>query len=195
MIASSVVRRACALALPVLLVACAGGDKTADSPAVATDTAGAMAPAPAPSGDVEDRVERALDADSTLGAFGIDADEEDGKIELKGRVSTQVLKDAATAVATREAGGMPIDNQMKVDAGFTASGTRPVDADDAEDNVEDAIDADPTLKDLDIGVDEENGALVLEGSVKTAAQATAALDLAKRIAGMIAVTSKLTVKP
>lgn len=195
MFASSLVRRACAVALSVLLVACAGGDKAADTATTSVDTAGAMAPAPAPSGDVEDRVERALDADSTLGAYGIDADEEDGKIELKGRVSSQALKDAASAVAMREAAGMSIDNQMKVDAARTATGTRPVDADDAEDNVEDAINADAALKDLDIDVDEENGALVLEGSVKTAAQQTAALDLAKRIAGTIAVTSRLTVKP
>ncbi len=193
--ASSLVRRACALALPMLLVACAGGDKTADSAAGAIDTTTAMAPPPAPVGDVDDRVERALDADSTLGAYGIDADNEDGKIELKGRIPTQALKDAATAVATREAAGLPVDNQMKVAASFTASVTRPVDADDAEDSVEDAIDADATLKDLDIDVDEENGALVLEGSVKTAAQQTAALDLAKRIAGTVAVTSRLTVKP
>lgn len=195
MLASSLVRRACALALPVLLLACAKGDKTADSTMGAIDTTAAMTPAAVPVGDVDDRVERALDADPTLGSYGIDADNEDGKIELKGRIPTQALKDAATAVATREAAGMPIDNQMKVVASLTASANRPVDADDAEDNVKDAIKADPAMKDLDIGVDEENGALVLEGSVKTAAQQTAALELAKRIAGPIAVTSRLTVKP
>ena len=192
--ASTLVRRACALALPVVLVACSSGEKAADSTG-AVDTTAAMAPTPAPAGDVDDRVERALDTDSTLGAFSIDADKEDDKIELKGRVPTQALKDAATAVATREAGGLVVDNQIKIDASRTASGTKAVDADDAEDNVEDAIRNDAGLKDTDIDVEEDNGALVLEGSVKTAAQQTAALELAKRVAGTVAVTSRLTVKP
>ena len=191
-----VARSMSALVVTVSLVACSKGD------ANRTDTLGGTAPGsvaatPAPTisaDDAEDRVERALDADPALQAFGLDADDDDGRIVLKGAVSTAELQAQAAQIAAREAGGLTIDNRIRVEAS-RAGGARPVDVDDVEDRVEDALEADSTLRGLDLDADEENGALVLEGNVKTAAQQTAALELAKRVAGTVAVTSRLKVKP
>jgi osmotically-inducible protein OsmY len=188
-----ITRSITALAVALTLVACS--DKSADR----TDTLGGNAPgsvaAATPSADdAEDRVERALDADPALQAFGLDADDDDGRIVLKGAVSTAELQTQAAQIAAREAAGLTIDNRIRVEAA-RAGGARPVDVDDVEDRVEDALEADSTLRDLNLDVDEENGGLILEGNVKTAAQQTSALELAKRVAGTVAVTSRLKVQP
>jgi osmotically-inducible protein OsmY len=189
-----ITRSISALVIALSLVACSSG--SADR----TDTLGGTAPgsvgatATPSADDAEDRVERALDADSTLQGFGLDADDDDGRIVLKGAVSTAALQAQAAQIAAREAAGLTVDNRIRVDAARTG-GTRPVDVDEVEDRVEDALEADSTLRGLDIDVDEENGALVLDGNVKTAAQQTAALELATRTAGSVAVTSRIKVQP
>ena len=67
--------------------------------------------------------------------------------------------------------------------------------DDVEDQVEDALEADSTMRALDLDVDEENGQLVLEGKVKTAAQRTLAEGLVKRVAGTVTVVNRVKVEP
>ena len=186
------------VALPLVLVACSSGkDAASDSVAAAagvTDSA-AGTTQPVPSADSrDDRVERALDADSALQGFGLDADDDDERIVLKGRVRTAAQKDLAGQIATREAGGVAVDNRIRVESAAGGSGARPTDVDDIEDQVDDALEADSTLRALDLDVDEENGQLVLEGTVQTAAQRSAAEALAKRLAGTVVVVNRIRVK-
>ena len=186
-------RSIAALVVILALVACSkGSDDRVDT--LGGAASGSVAAATPSADDAEDRVERALDADPALQAFGLDADDDDGRIVLKGSVSTAELQAQAAQIAAREAAGLTIDNRIRVDAS-RAGGTRPVDVDDVEDRVEDALKADSTLHGVDIDVEEENGGLILEGNVKTAAQQAAAVDLAKRVAGTVAVTSRLKVQP
>ena len=191
--------RLCAVALPLVLVACSGArDATSDSVAAAagvTDSAAGMSQPAATADARDDVVERALDADAGLQAYGLDADDDDGRIVLKGRVRTAAERDLAAQVAAREAAGVTVDNRIRVDSSVAASASRPVDVDDIEDQVEDALEADSTMNALDLDVDEENGQLVLEGNVKTAQQRTLAEGLAKRIAGTVTVVNRVKVEP
>jgi osmotically-inducible protein OsmY len=191
--------RLCVVALPLVLVACSGAkDATTDSVAAAagvTDSAAGVSTPAATADARDDVVERALDADAGLQAYGLDADDDDGRIVLKGRVRTAAERDLAAQVAAREAAGVTVDNRIRVDSSVAASASRPVDVDDIEDQVEDALDADSTMKALDLDVDEENGQLVLEGNVKTAQQRTLAEGLVKRIAGTVTVVNRVKVEP
>jgi|SRR5688572_4482931 len=193
-------RRLCCVALPLVLVACSSGNEaSSDSPApagVADSAAGTtMQPAPQPAASADDRddaVERALDADAGLQAFALDADDDDGRIVLKGRVQTAAQRDLAGQVAAREAAGITVDNRIRVDAAVR-TGARPVDVDDIEDQVEDALEADSTLRALNLDVDEEDGQLVLEGTA-TSAQRAAAEAHAKRLAGTVTVVNRIKVQ-
>ena len=191
--------RLCVVALPLVLVACSGAkDATTDSVAAAagvTDSAAGMSTPAATADARDDVVERALDADAGLQAYGLDADDDDGRIVLKGRVRTAAERDLAGQVAAREAAGVTVDNRIRVDAAAGGSAARPADVDDIEEQVEDALEADSAMKALDLDVDEENGQLVLEGSVKTAQQRTLAEGMVKRIAGTVTVVNRIKVEP
>src|SRR5688572_21539372 len=186
-------RLLCCVALPFVLVACSSGNEaSSDSPAPAAgvDSAAGTTMQPAATADArDDVVERALDADTGLQAFALDADDEDGRIELKGRVRTAAQRDLAGQIAAREAAGVTVDNRIRVVAA-AGSGARPVDVDDIEDQVEDALEADSSLRALDLDVDEEDGQLILEGNAPTA-QRAAAEALAKRLAGTVTVVNRI----
>ncbi len=182
-----------AILLVTLAAACGGDDS-----GVLTDTTsagGALgAPAAAAQADqAEDRVEIALSADTTLRGFGLDADDDDNRIVLKGAVRTEELKTLAAQIATRESGGLQIDNRIRVDANARVN-TQPIDVDDVEELVEDALEADSTLKPLDLEADEENGQIVIEGNVRTAEQKTLAEQVARRVAGTVTVVNRVKVQ-
>jgi osmotically-inducible protein OsmY len=96
-------------------------------------------------------------------------------------------------VATGVAAGIAIDNRIRVDANARMSNNA-VDVDDVEEQVEKAFDDDATLKPLNLDVDEDNGQIVLEGTVRTADQKTMAEQVAKRIAGTVTVVNKVKVQ-
>lgn len=185
------------VALPLMLVACSSRkEASADSAAAAAaatgvaDSAAGTTMQPPPSVQAsDDVVERALDADAGLQVYALDADLDDGRIVLKGRVRTAAQKDLAAQIAAREAAGATVDNRIRVDAA-AGSGARPVDVDDIEDQIEDALEADSLLRALDLDVDEEEGQLILEGKA-TAAQRAAAEALAKRFAGTVIVVNRI----
>jgi len=191
-------RRLHVAALPLMLVACSSGrearsDSVAAAAAGVPDSAAGTTMQPAASADArDDVVERALDADAGLQAFALDADDDDGRIVLKGRVRSAAQKDLAGQIAAREAAGVTVDNRIRVDAA-AGSGARPVDVDDIEDQVEDALEADSVLRALDIDVDEEEGQLILEGKATTA-QRAAAEALAKRLAGTVIVVNRIRIQ-
>lgn len=179
-----------AAAFGLMMVGCTTGDDNA-SDTLAGDTS---TPASATAEQMDDRVERALETDSTLQAFGLDADDDNGRIVLKGRVRTAEHQALALQVATREAGGVSIDNRIRVDSTIDAGRTRPVDVDELEERIEDAIETDSTFRGFDVEVEEDNGQLVLEGRVGSAALKTAAETLAKGMAGTVTVVNRLRVE-
>lgn len=142
----------------------------------------------------EDLVEKALRADPTLGAFHLDADDEKGRIVIEGVVETAAQKVQAGAIASRVAPGIPIDNQLRVDAGAARRRAAAVAADEADDRVEDAFKADPTLRAFDLDADDKDGRLLLKGTVRTAAQRRAAEELARRLAPGIPLDNRIRVQ-
>jgi osmotically-inducible protein OsmY len=134
-----------------------------------------------------------LSTDATLRPFGLDADEDDGRVVLKGAVRTEEQKSMAAQVATSVASGVPIENRIRVDVNARVS-DNPVDVDEVEEQVQKAFDDDATLNPLKLDVSEDNGQVVLEGTVRTAEQKTSAEQIAKRIAGTVAVVNQIKVQ-
>lgn len=64
--------------------------------------------------DAEDPVEDAFDAEATLREFDLDADDEDGRLVLKGEVRSAAQRTLAEDVARRAAPNVRIDNQIRV---------------------------------------------------------------------------------
>jgi osmotically-inducible protein OsmY len=62
--------------------------------------------------DAADRVDDALDDNSTLRVFDLDADDENSVIVLKGQVQNQSQKDLAQTIATQAAPGISIVNRI-----------------------------------------------------------------------------------
>jgi hypothetical protein len=62
--------------------------------------------------DIADRVEEALDSDSTLKQFDLDADDQDNSIVLTGRVQTAEQKALAEQIARQTAPNISLNNQI-----------------------------------------------------------------------------------
>ena len=110
-------------------------------------------------------------------------------------VQTAQERTLAEEIAKRTAPGIPIDNQIRVDASASASSTgKPaVDADEAEDRVSDAFKANATLSSLDIETDEANGGILLKGTVQTAEQKTLAENTAKQVAPKFSINNQIRI--
>lgn len=159
-----------------------------------SETTAPIANAPLDADKAEGIVENALEADTTLKPFDLDVDENNGGIKIKGTVQTATQRALAEQIAKQNAPGISVVNQIAVAA--TASATNrsaTVDADKAEDLVSDALKANATLKPLNIDADEENGGILLKGTVQTAAQKTLAENLAKQAAPGFSITNQIRV--
>lgn len=145
----------------------------------------------------EDAVEDALEADTRLKAFDLDADEDNNGIALEGIVQNAKQKALVEEIAKRTAPGIPINNQINVSASASArrspTDKPPVDADEAEDVVSDAFKANTTLKPLNIEADEQNGDILLKSTVQTAQQRTLAEDIAKQTAPNFSINNQIRV--
>jgi osmotically-inducible protein OsmY len=190
-----------AIAVMFAVTACA--DREADTTDTAAGAVGATtavgatsAPTPStPSAEsADDRVEVALSTDANLRGFGLDADESDGRIILKGAVRTEEQKSQAAQVAARVAPGVTVDNRIRVQATARMSTSDPVDVDAVEEQVENALEEDATLRPFDLEVDEDNGQIIITGNVRTADQKALADQIAKRIAGTVVVVNRVRVQ-
>lgn len=139
--------------------------------------------------DAADRVDDALDADPTLGPLPLDADDDDGRIELTGATADAAQRDAAEALARTTAPGFTIVNETRVDPARANDAA----ADDAADRIEDAFDDDLALDPLDLDVDEEDGQVVLKGTA-TATQREQAEVRAREFAGDIPIVNRIDVR-
>lgn len=142
-------------------------------------------------------MEDAIEADARLKAFDLDADEDNGGIKIEGTVQNAKQKALAEEIAKRTAPSIPINNQISVGASASASlsptGKPPADADEAEDLVSDAFEANTTLKSLNIEADEQNGGILLKGTVQTAQQRTLAENIAKQTAPKFSINNQIRV--
>ena len=187
------IRRGAAAASAVIvafaLTACSGNraDEVVDS------AAGTVAAVQTPSADdLDDRVEDALDADSTLRAFRLDVDNDDNKLVLEGAVRTAEQKTLAEQIAGTTATGLTIENRITVSADAPMRESRTLD--DVEDQVESALEADSVLKDFDLDADDTSGGITIDGAVRAADQKARAEDIAKRTAPNVTITNRIRVQ-
>lgn len=184
--------------LLVLAIGCGSNGGETNSGGEVAGQSSAVTPATQSSASdldaAEERVERALRADSALRAFRLDADDERGGLVIEGVVATDAQKSRAARIAAEVASGVAVDNQVRVDAAASSRSTASDAADEAENKVEDALDADAALGTFDLDVDDENGQLVLKGTVQTAAQRAQAEDIAKRVAPGIRIDNRIKVQ-
>jgi osmotically-inducible protein OsmY len=196
-----------AIALMFSSASCA--DRNADTADTAAGTVGATAgaaaatpattpgaPGPGTAAETnDDRIEVALSNDANLRGFGLDVDERSGRIILRGAVRTEQQKAEAGQVALRIVPGATIDNRIRVEAAARMGTTAPTDADDAEEKVENALEADAVLGPFDLEVDEDDGRIIISGNVRTAAQKAQAEQIARNIAGTITIVNRVAVRP
>jgi osmotically-inducible protein OsmY len=187
------------VALAVTMSGCSPRDENASaSPSDAgrtavSEAAGAVTPTPQQN-DLDDRVEASLRSDSVLAAFRLDADDENGRLELEGTVATEAQKTRAGEIAARVAPGVSIDNRVRVAAAAARRDSARAAADEADDRVEDALEADTELRAFDLDADDDDGRIVLTGRVRTAAQRGQAEAIAKRLAPGIAIDNRIRVE-
>ena len=143
--------------------------------------------------DLDDRVEDALDADSSLRQFRLDVDDDDNRIVLEGAVRSDEQKTLAEQIAVRTAAGLTIENRITVSANAPIREGRSLD--DVEDRVEDALEADSVLAMFDLDVDDANNGLTIDGRVRSEDQKTRAEEVAKRTAPGVSILNRVRVQP
>lgn len=190
------IRRGAAAASAVIvafaLIACSS-NRTGQVDSAAGDVAAPGAAVQTPSADdLDDRVEDALDADSTLRAFRLDVDDDDNKLVLEGAVRTPEQKTLAEQIAGRTATGLTIDNRITVSAEAPMRQSRTLD--DVEDQVEDALEADSVLRGFDLDADDTSGGITIDGAVRSADQKARAEEIAKRTAPNVTITNRIRVQ-
>ncbi len=72
--------------------------------------------------------------------------------------------------------------------------TQALSADDMADRVEDALEKYPTLKPFDLDADDEGNAIVIKGTVRTAAQKALAEDIARKVAPGFTIINRITIR-
>jgi hyperosmotically inducible protein len=159
------------------------------------------------------KVKAALISDPDVDAGPIDVDTKDGVVRLQGSAQSQARLDRAVAIANGIDGVKSVESQLKVDPSIasasastaTSAITRGASqaagrAGDVLANgvltakVKTALLADERVKGLQIDVDASDGVVTLNGAVDSAATAERAQTIARGIAGVTSVESRLTVK-
>jgi len=99
----------------VWVAGCGQSENRETPPAGMNDTATAPSSQAADADDAADAVEDALENDTTLKPFDLDADDEGNNIVLTGKVQTQEQKALAESVAKRTAPNFTVVNRITVE--------------------------------------------------------------------------------
>lgn len=147
--------------------------------------------------DVKDAVDSAM-TQHGLGVVKVAQDREKGVLTLTGDVESTDQKAQADAVAKQAAPAYVVANELAIRPIGAESQFKAVDSsldNGIEDNFKAALKSNKTLDDQSISYKAKNGTLVLTGSVKTAAQKSEAMKLAKNIPNVKEVVNEIEVKP
>ena len=147
--------------------------------------------------DSKDAVNNSL-TQNNLGAIHVSQDRDKGVITLTGTVPTDDQKTQAASIAKTAAPTYTIADEISVVPPANADATKAANS-DTDDAIEASFKAElkkhHNLDDQSISVKSKNGAVVLTGSVKTAAQKREAEKLAKNVPNVQQVVNELEVKP
>lgn len=136
--------------------------------------------------EIEKAVERALLYDPRIVSFEPKVEVEDGIVTLRGVVDNAKARRAAARDAEDSVGVWYVRNFLEV-----RGATRPDDR--IEKDVLAALERDPYVTDLGIGVSSVNGKVFLYGDVDSYFQRAAAEDVASRVPGVLEVDNQLHV--
>ena len=146
--------------------------------------------------DSKDAVTSSL-KQNNLGNIDVSQDRDKGVMTLTGNVPSQGQKSQAESMAKQAAPDYTIADEIGVVPPNDASQAKSA-ASDTDDEIEDNFKAElkkhRNLDDQSISVKSKNGAVVLTGSVKTAAQKREAGKLAKKVPNVQQVVNELKVK-
>ena len=146
---------------------------------------------------VKDNVNASLKANN-LGDLSVAEDRDKGVVTLTGDVTTEDQKTQAENLARNAAPGYVVANEVGVRPTGAESQAKAVDSnlDSAiESNFKATLKAHKNLDGQSIKYSAKNGTLVLDGTVKTAAQRQEAAQLAKKVPNVQQVVNKIEVKP
>jgi len=139
-------------------------------------------------------------ADDRLNDTKINVDVSNGIVTLKGVVNTQQEAEAAKQIASQDPDVKGVESQLtiaqtaKPEDDVVDRGQERADNTGTSAKVRAKLIADDMLNDTNIKVTSLNDAIVLEGTVKSRAQAQRATRLAREVQGVKRVVNKMTVK-
>ena len=135
------------------------------------------------------QVKLALIADGRTSGFATDVDTRDGLVTLSGKVDTEQARTAADEVAKKVSGVKSVNNQLQV---VPDAKRKEVDATDDKitDAIEKAMDTDPSLTDVGLSADSNNGVVTLDGTVETREQLFKAAEAIRKVPGVRSVDTK-----
>ncbi len=147
--------------------------------------------------DVKDLVVAALKANN-LSDVSVSQDRDKGVLTLTGNLQTDEQKMTAENIVKQNAPGYVVADEIGVRPAGAEGQAKAVSSnlDDAiESNYKAAIKANANLDDQSISYKAKNGALVLSGNVKTAAQKAEAGKIAQQVPNVQSVVNEIEVKP
>ena len=134
-------------------------------------------------------VKLGLIADGRTSGFATDVDTRDGTVTLSGKVDTEQARAAADEVAKKVDGVKSVNNQLQV---VPEAKRKEVDATDEKitDAIEKAMDTDPSLTDVGLSANSNNGVITLDGTVETREQLLKAAEAIRKVPGVRSVDTK-----
>ena len=147
--------------------------------------------------DVKDTVDSAM-TQHGLGVVKVSQDRDKGVLTLTCDVESSDQKSQAEQVAKQAAPDYVVANELGIRPIGAESQFKGIDSsldNGIEDNFKAALKSNRNLDDQSISYKAKNGTLVLSGSVKTAAQKSEAMKLAKAVPNVKEVVNEIAVKP
>jgi hyperosmotically inducible protein len=134
-------------------------------------------------------VKLALIADGRTSGFATDVDTRDGVVTLSGKVDTDQARSGADEVAKKVDGVKSVNNQLQV---VPDAKRNEVDATDEKitDAIEKAMETDPSLTDVGLSANSNNGVVTLDGTVETREQLVKAAEAIRKVPGVKSVDVK-----
>ena len=143
--------------------------------------------------DTQENVQKALEQ-ANIPNVAVDVDEDANIVHLKGTVGSMTDRTRAEEVAAAAVG-----TSGRVLNELTVEGLNADTAGDLDDEVEDAldrmIDNDPVLRERDISFEVSNGAVVVSGEVRTAAEKDRVTQIVKAAPGVKDFANALEIRP
>ena len=167
----------------------AGCGRMQDSPATATTTVGT---------EIDDsivsaRVAAALLNELAARSYGFKVETRKGEVQLSGFSASQADIDRALQVVRAVPGVKNVDNKVSVKSEDATVGAR-VDDGIVTARVKSALFADPGVKGIDVAVVTRKGEVQLSGFVDNQAQIDRAVEIARGIEGVRAVSNQMSIK-